>query len=190
MSTFTYSPTIPNPPNDPADDVFTMQNNSASINGIIAVDHIGFNVTGGGRHAQVTFNANNVPTPPVSPPVLFTDLPTNHGGAPTNPGLFFYSGNSAQSSDQFTIASNGSVLLMGGIILKWGTVTYLAAGGTQGFSFISAFPNNAFSISIQSQSNNIKAFAQANITSAAGFQIISNAVIGFNVNYYYIAIGN
>jgi hypothetical protein len=48
--TFPYSSAIPNPPNDPADDVFIMQTNSTSIADIIAVDHVGFNDPGGGQH--------------------------------------------------------------------------------------------------------------------------------------------
>jgi hypothetical protein len=48
--TIPYSSTIPNPPNDPADDVSTMQTNAGSIATIIAVDHVGFNVGGGGQH--------------------------------------------------------------------------------------------------------------------------------------------
>jgi hypothetical protein len=192
--TFSYNANLPNPPDDPGDDVAGMQTNTVSIGGLIAVDHVGFNLAGGGQHTQITFNANNVPTPPVSPPILFTNVPTAYGGTPSYPELFFYSGNSTQSSSQYVIppsmGGTGSVLLMGGIILKWGTVNYLMAGGAQSFNFTPAFPNAAFAVIVQSTSNQTKAFAQANIINQASFQIISNSPIGFNSNYYYIAIGN
>jgi hypothetical protein len=78
---FSYDGTIPNPPDDPADDVDQMQMNSASISSIIAVDHVGFNSLGpinappgsGGQHLQVTFNGNNVPAVDASLSYLFTN---------------------------------------------------------------------------------------------------------------------
>jgi hypothetical protein len=94
--TFSYNGAIPNPPNDPAADVGTMQQNATSIGNIIAVDHVGFNTAGGGQHKQVTFNANSVPAVfPVTPPVLFTNTVAGL------PQLLFYSGAAASSSSQY-----------------------------------------------------------------------------------------
>jgi hypothetical protein len=187
--TIAYSVNIPNPPNDPADDVSTMQSNAAAIGTIIAVDHVGFNVAGGGQHAQVTFNANNVPTPPVSPPVLFTDAPANHGGSGGNtvPELFFYSGNAPQSSNQFVLTGNGSVLLLGGIIIKWGQVGAAVNGNT--YTFASAFPNNVFSVVVTFNGASVPPnIVGTNGYTTTGFTFRSNAGGGVPVSY--IAIGN
>lgn len=74
---FSYDPTLPNPPDDPADDVDQMQVNSQSISDLISVDHVGFNTAGGGEHDQVTFNNKNVPGAQTDPKsVLYTDSGT------------------------------------------------------------------------------------------------------------------
>lgn len=137
--TYSYFNT-PNANDDPADDQPQMNTNFSSISSLISVDHVGFNVTGGGQHEKVTFNANNVPSVPTSPPVLFTD--TVNGISQ----LFFYSGDAAHSSSQYVYASNGSTLLLGGIILKWGT--YATGGDNANISFVSAFPNNCYQVLI------------------------------------------
>lgn len=49
MSTFTYYPNLPNPPDYPGDDAPGMQTNAGSIAGIIAQDHVAFNTSGGGN---------------------------------------------------------------------------------------------------------------------------------------------
>jgi hypothetical protein len=96
-----------------------LQGNNNANQTAFGIDHVTFTLADAGQHNKVTFNANNVPTPPVAPPVLFT----NTVAPITTPELFFYSGTQAQSGDQYvlgSLASNkGSVLLMGGIILKW-----------------------------------------------------------------------
>lgn len=73
--TFPYFPNIPNPPNDPADDVSSMQTNSQNIGGIIAVDHVGFNIPNGGQHNQISFALNQAsPALGAAGSVLFTNL--------------------------------------------------------------------------------------------------------------------
>lgn len=53
MTSFTYNPAIPNGPNSPSADQPIMKQNAASINSIIAVDHIGFNTNNGGWHTII-----------------------------------------------------------------------------------------------------------------------------------------
>lgn len=79
---FTYTTGVPNPPNLPAIDVGPMQVNTNSINSIIAVDHVGFNTSGGGKHLKVTFNSENPPAAlPVDPvSIEFTAKATSVGG--------------------------------------------------------------------------------------------------------------
>jgi hypothetical protein len=183
--TFSYNPNLPNPPDDPADDVPGMQINATSISNILAVDHVGFNVTGGGQHAKITFNANNSPTPPVSPPVLFTNNP---GSAPLNyPQIYFYSGNAAQSSTQYISAGAGSVLLFGGTIMKWGSGGITS--GSANITFASAFPNNCYVVltTIMATSGQTYSVTVSNV-STTGFTAHSPVTGG--PSFYYTAIGN
>lgn len=210
--TISYSFGIPNPPNDPADDVATMQSNALAISDIIAVDHVGFNFTGGGQHNQVTFNANRVPVfaPPsnaINPPVLFTN--TQDGKGNSLPGtlaeLFFYSGNTAQSKNQYNVtASNGSVMLPMGIIVKWGNQVF---SGTQnpGVTFTDAFPNACFGVWPSILNANYAGFtpsssnptpmnvltSQTGTNGTTGFtaRVTGNGSAG-NITYFWLAIGN
>lgn len=186
--TFSYNPSLPNPPNDPADDVPGMQVNSASISGLIAVDHIGFNVSGGGQHKQITFNSNNVPGSfPVNPPVLFTN--SIIGG---NNGLFFYSGTAAQSSNQYSnSASNGSVLLMGGIIIKWGSQSF---SGSQNpvVTFAQPFPNACFNVQLSLVNTMSATFTPQNVLTTTPTTTGFTARVGAAgaSTWYWLAIGN
>lgn len=134
---FTYNTGVPAAPNNPSNDQPQMLINTQAINAILGVDHVTFNNAAGGEHKQVTFEANNIPTPPVTPPVLFTN--TVAGLAQ----LFFYSGDAAHSSSQYVTGSNGSVVLLGGLIMKWAVVS---TGSVQNLTTLGVanFPNNAF----------------------------------------------
>lgn len=139
-----YNPTLPNPPDDPADDVSGMQTNAGSINTIWGIDHVSFAGPVAGTHKQVQFSLNNVPSLPTTFPTLFTNIVN------AVPQLFFYSGNASQTSSQYqrgvgSFSTGGSTFLFGGIILKWGQCN---VSGAQDISFAtecgSAFPNNGF----------------------------------------------
>lgn len=187
--TISYSTTTPNPPNDPADDVAIMQSNAAAISQALAIDHVGFNVSGSGQHNRVTFNANNVPVPPTSPPILFTNTVAGL------PQLFFYSGNAAHSSNQYVSSASGSSLLMGGMIIKWGSAT--SNGGPNAVTFASAFPNNCFSVIAQPINAGAATIANDYVyvsgQSTAGFNATGSrrtTLTAASVNFFYIAIGN
>lgn len=194
--TFSYDPTLPNPPNDPGDDVTQMQVNSASISQIISVDHVGFNaVSGGGFHNKVTFNANNVPVPPVSPPVLFTDTVAGL------PQLKYYSGDAAHSSDQYYLNQNagnafaqGSTFLFGGIILKWGFYEMANGVGTVNITFFKPFPNAAYSITfgsnVSGNPNNLPISQVVTLTTTGFTAARVNGSSGGIFRYYFQVIGN
>ena len=190
--TFTYFPNLPNPPDDPADDVAGMQTNSASIASLIDVDHVGFNTAGGGQHEQVTFNANNVPTPPVSPPVLFIN---NQDGAGNNlPGslseLFFYSGDSAHSKNQYNVTgSNGSVMLMMGIILKWGSQSFVGSQNPT-ITFTQPFPNNCFGVQLTLLNTNATVPAAWRLSTVTTSGWTGNIQVTGSTTLYWFAIGN
>ncbi len=207
--TFAYNGMIPNPPNDPASDVGTMQTNATSIGGIIGVDHVGFNIAGGGWHKQVTLPANNIPvidpgTMTYLQSVLFTNKAVPAPVVNLNQ-LFYYpaGANAAQSSSQYyNSATNGnaiqgSAILLGGIIIKWGTytipanainipITFANLGGAQ------PFPNGLFSISVT-----CTAFAVNNDILCTAINPVAGGFSGQRIgapastaNYSFIAIGN
>jgi hypothetical protein len=193
--TIPYSTSVPNAPNDPSFDQPDMKTNTQSINSIIGVDHVTFNTSGGGQHLQVTFNSNNVPTPPVSPPILFTNI---QDGAGNNlpgglPQIFFYSGDAAHSKNQYVSTTNGSTLLPGGMIMKWGTVN-IALGFTQTITFPVAFPNNCFtvvpSISVSTVAPSTATLTvQAGAFTTTGFTLTTSSTSKITT-ICYIAIGN
>lgn len=179
--TFSYFPNIPNPPNDPADDVSSMQTNSQSIGQIIAVDHIGFNTANGGIHKQVTFQNGNVPSLPSAVGILFTQT-----GSGSIPQLRYYTGSSAQSSDQYQIAAQGSVLLLGGIIIKWGTVVSAISGNT--YNFVTGFPNACWSVQVTANIASTIVPVGTNGFTQSGFTF--KASVGTGIPISYLAIGS
>lgn len=75
--TFSIDITIPNAPNDPAEDQPKMKQNYANISGYVSVDHVAPGTLGAGRHKQTTYNSNNVPAAPANPvSIAYTDAGT------------------------------------------------------------------------------------------------------------------
>jgi len=188
--TFPIDVNIPAANNDPADDQPLMQQNFSNINGYLQVDHTNPSATGAGQHKQVTFNSNNVPSLPTSFPTLFTN--NQDGGGNNLPGsvseLFFYSGTSTQSSNQYRALSTGSTMVLGGTILKWGSTGAVADNAT--VSFVTAFPNNCFAVLLTitdpnatSKTINVKSATLS--TSGFGVRVSSGSI-----SAYYLAIGN
>jgi len=60
--TFTFYTTIPNAPNDPADDQPKMLQNNIAISNLIGIDHVNFNNVNAGYH-KVVHLLNNAGTP-------------------------------------------------------------------------------------------------------------------------------
>ena len=182
MSSFTYITGVPAADNDPSVDQPNMVTNTNSIPGLIAIDHVSFNASNGGTHLQITFSSNNVPTVPTSPPVLFTNLDSNMTSQ-----LFFYSGNAAHSSTQYVQASNGSTMLLGGIIMKWGFSGQVASGTT--ISFTSPFPNNCFNVQLTVFDSTAKqTYINISAITTSGFTMMAAGSVP--VAFYYSAIGN
>jgi hypothetical protein len=145
-SPFTYSASIPNPPDDPADDVSQMQTNSGSINDLIAIDHVGFNNAIGGYHNIIHFQ-NQVVTPGSVAGIgqLFTEI------ANSDEQLFYESGGGVVTQltgPNAPLATvQGYTWLPGGILMQWGSVTFPAGSGshqTATQSFNINFPNACF----------------------------------------------
>lgn len=200
MTFWTFNSGIPAANNDPSVDQPGMLNNNISTIGILGTDHVTFNSNGpvgppnggGGQHLQISFNGNNVPSVPPNLPTLFVNI---QDGAGNNlpgslPELFYYSGSAAHSNNQYVSTANGSVLLMGGIILKWGVATLPGTGFNQSVSFPVSFPNNCFSVTaISTAASNGVTVAACAAMNPGGFTAIkssSSAVLPIT----YMAIGN
>lgn len=107
---FTYTTSIPATNNNPSDDQPDMQTNTNSINSLIAVDHVSFNNSAGGKHLQVTFNSENTPSSPTDPEsVLFTGT----GVAQSEADLKFINANATfllNSVRACAIANTGGII--------------------------------------------------------------------------------
>lgn len=177
-----YNLGIPAAGNNPSVDQPKMKDNNDNINNLIGIDHVAFNTSGSGKHLQVTFNSNNVPSIPTSPPVLFTN-----DDAFSIPQLFFYSGSAAHTSSQYVASTNGSTFLLGGMILKWGTST--ANNPALPVVFASAFPNQCFGVFLQPTDPGYTGSMVPITITASGFSARRQSGSG-NTGVFYLAIGN
>ena len=187
MSLYIYNSGVPNADNDPSVDQPDMLINAQSILGILGEDHVTFNNAVGGTHKQVRFSSSNVPSLPTLFPTLFVQTPV--GG--TKDELFFFSGSAAQSANQYDISTNGSVVLLGGIIIKWGSVG-LSPNGTV-VTFPVAFPNNCFNVQLTiNDSTQKQAFLNVSAKTTANFTIrtINSNGTPTSTGFFYLAIGN
>ena len=195
MTLWTFNSGIPASNNDPSVDQPDMLNNNASTLGLIGTDHVTFNTQGpigppngsGGQHLQVSFNGSNAPTVPTIVPTLFVN--TQDGAGNALPGgiqeLFFYSGSAAQGKNQYVSTANGSVVLTGGIIMKWGAPGLIGSP----LAFPVAFPNNCFSVQVTSTNPSYTGSFTVTAVSASSFTVTRTSGSG-NTGYYYIAMGN
>jgi hypothetical protein len=127
-------------------------------------------------------------------------LPSNHGGAPTYAQLFFYSSTAPRSSAQYVLTGNanaaakGSVLLFGGIIIKWGSYTLAPGVVNTPVTFANSFPNNVFSLTfgsnVSGSGNDLPIFSALTTAGFTGGRVNSTAPLGGTYTYNYIAIGN
>lgn len=193
MTAYSYNNGVPATNNDPSVDQPNMLINTQSINSIIATDHVGFNSTGpaggiGGQHLQCTFNGNNVPSLPATLATLFANNQDGNGNNLPNglSQLFAYSGSAAQSQLQYTLNSSsttyGSVMLFGGLIMKFGTVPSISNSGTT-VAFGEDFPTVCYGAIANGTSGG------AFITTSASVSGVTLTSRGGTVPGFYIAIG-
>lgn len=181
---FPIDVTVPGANNFPGDDQPLMQANFTNINGFLSVDHVNPGAVNNGFHKQVTFSApiSDPATPLDDKGYLYTKLVN------TVPQLFFLNKNGTQVS----ATSNGSVTVLGGIILKWG----FYSGPSATITFPTAFPNNCFAVFMQPAGTNpsvINDYVYVSSLTPSSFfatgtrrtQLQSN-----NIAAFYFAIGN
>jgi hypothetical protein len=187
MTSYSYSPTIPNPPNDPADDVGQMQTNSASIRSYLLVDHTDFGFIGNGQHNKVTFNTNVAGSVTNAVGCLHT----------TASNLFYLKGaTDIQLTGGATAVSNGSATLPSGIILKYGSVASSATGS--GFLQVTITYTTPFPTVFLSVIPTILSTASAASAHITSIDVPTSGRTSFVINYqsavpgtiYWVAIGN
>ena len=154
-----YNPSIPNPPNDPADDVFVMQTNAAAIAQYVAVDHVAFNTAVSGQHKQVTFNNVLSMDPDQTAPVSTLYTKDVNG----SPQLFFQNGDDPTDVEQissgggsglFVLYNPNVTVTVANITNLTGQGYYAIVGGITYFTinvgYASSTGNSAFSFQLPS----------------------------------------
>lgn len=193
MSSIAYQTGIPNPPDDPSQDVAIMQANANAINQIIAVDHIGFNVLKSGYHDVI-----KQPPKIVDPLVLVGIGQTYTKTIGGDQNLFYETGNGIinQLTGNFTPTSNnGTIIFPGGITIKWGLVNSTSNGVV---NFAPAFANNCFNVwtnpyFIGANPNGVASVSIKNTGAALDktkFTWVFNTSSGAYSGFFWAAIGN
>lgn len=186
--TFPIDTTVPAANNYPGDDQQPMQTNFSNINQYVQVDHTNPAATGAGQHKQVTFNSNNVPAVPTAPPVLFTN-----NDATSTPQLFWYSGSTTKTSNQYAInSSSGSGYALGGLIIKCGKFTAVSGSSvTLNYSGadnpLNPFPNNTLSVVVSVSNSSVTAGVADGSLNASSFRILKSNSSPATI--FFIAIG-
>jgi hypothetical protein len=143
MPNFTYTTDIPDAQHNPSNDQPDMKINTNSINGIIDVDHYGFNTSGGptdekgGTHRQVTLTNMGPPGLGQGDGVLFSQLHRGEAWPYWQNGL----GQNLMLGGPTTLAESGSVFLAGGVLIQWGQVSAspFSSGDSGTVSFTTTF---------------------------------------------------
>ena len=184
----TFNPNLPNAGDDPSVSQGQLLTNFTQLGLIFGsqatADHYALeDATAAlrGLHEHVTF------------PVVITDpdlvSPAGSVYTKTVGGLseLYYQNNGAASEKQITgattAAAQGSTVLCGGIILKWGIFTSSTAGTVN--AFVTAFPNNCWVV--VPNYGNLDEYVRSDTLTVNGFTAISHAFPGTG---YYVAIGN
>jgi len=201
MTFFEYNTTLPNPPDDPADDVAAMQTNTMSVAGWTEVDHVGFNNTLGGFHNIVTF-AKSFPFPASIP--LFVpgianlcagqtvnsdnqNWPVWRNNAPNGPYQIM-------GQNSAPLSTTGYITTSFGLIIQWGKVNK-PNSLTGNVTFPLTFPNAVFGIFFtlarNSNSSDSIWINTSGTNNNVGFAWKASTSLGNNGDFFFwMAIGN
>lgn len=198
MTDFNYIDTVPAAPNDPSVDQPNMLINTQSIEGIIAVDHQGFNTSTneGGYHTVIhqdplggTWNPVTRMGTPVAIPGVNQLLSLNWlpvaMGATTDTQLFAVTGNGGKSQLTGDNSASEGYVWSGGMLFQWGgellgtlnhqTGSILFKDDTNRPNCI-AFPTNCFIVTSTLTST-------SSITSDGTISITTISPTGFSWNF-------
>lgn len=195
-----FYPNIPASADAPKNDQPQMQINNASINSLIAIDHIGFSTTNGGYHT-VVHSVDNVTDPATvgtGVGMLYTKVVTLNSLTDTQ--LFYLTAGGGLNQLTGSAPQTNGYAFLAGIIINWGTVTLTVGTTTQTTVNLTSpnlsFPNNMFNVQValipnntsQNSSNNT---VSATIMSKSQFIItFAGTSAGNFPSAYWFAIGN
>jgi len=198
MTDFTYTLGIPAGSHNPSADYTGMQENYTSIDGLIAVDHFGFNDLNGGWHKQSTY-----PNVSVDPTTVAGQIALYSKQGAISSELFMIRDGNAGTAVNLTTSKVGSPSatpigvswLPGGILIQWGTLAVSNNTTFTPVSFTPSFPNACFNIvltmintqGITASANSL--FVRSGSVSTTGFQIFNTSSSSAQ-SAYWLAIGN
>jgi len=210
MTLFSYNLNIPAGTDNPSDDRPLMTENTNSTAGIIAVDHVGFDITNGGYHTISHQIPQSVPSAIAGIGQLFSQNITV--GSSTDTQLFYMTGQGSVSQLTGAFVSSPGYQWIGDVLLQWGLVIQVFAAGSTAVSatFKIPFPHNCFIVigtpfwnnatptSTSAASLSINSFSINNVPS--GGPTVTPPITGFSGvfttanstyrGFYWIAIGN
>lgn len=190
MPVIGYNLNIPFATNNPSTDQPNMLTNTNAINTWNNIDHNTFSASNAGTHKQVTLTNEAAPGFVGGSGVFYANVQSGQSWPFWQNAL----GSFQMMQAAIATTNNGSTLIPGGIILKWGIVTPLVSTTTTPVTFSPVFPNNCFNV----QATLINAGATGNEQTIS---IRSGSVVpgGFSYNYtggsayngfYWFAVGN
>jgi hypothetical protein len=159
MPSIPYTNNVPNPSNYPANDVNSMQQNTNSINSIVAIDHYTFADTNAGQHKQLTM-------PTITSPLAqsgFSSVEYTNSGVALNtaPQLFWQ--NSQSIFHISPIRAWGTFDTSGNAVgnQKWNVATVTTITGVSNITYSVTLAANSVN------SNNFCVFHSENYSSLA-----------------------
>jgi hypothetical protein len=205
MTTYTYDPTVPNGNDPPRNDQPFMQTNSASIFGIIGVDHVGFNIANGGAHKQTQLKETLGGSGTIPIGLLGNTYETIYSSVTSGSGDLWFVRGASPTGIQLTgpgtpsALANGYTFLPGGLLIQWGVVNTTSSSGTVTFSTANiAFPNNCFNVQTTAKYNSGVGTPSSQANYAPDSMSISPTSFNWTLvtssslwrGFYWIAIGN
>ncbi len=181
-----YQPNIPQPNQLLSLSQVDILTNFNQLNSVFGnVDHVAYSppITNSGKHNKSTYvqQASDPATAALEGAVYTKDI----GGVPTLVYRQQLSGTVSPILIGSSTAANPGSVNIGGIIIKWGGNVSLTSN-TEVVNFVSAFPNNCFSVVVTSQ--NSSQAAGSNTFTTSGFTCTHSG--GANLSVSYVAIGN
>jgi tail fiber protein gp53 len=196
---FVYTLGLPNPPDLPSTNVGDMQVNTNSINSLINVDHVGFNINGSGIHKQFTTTAQTVPGLGDGSLVIYGN--TLSGDTVTGPTYPWYTVDGVNGkllAGPSAASQNGYLYLPSGFIMQWGLNALSPYGTATNISFTTSpnimFPTACYNVqatmvyvTADNKPDEDSVFVKFATVTQSGFTLVSSASSGTFV--YWTAIG-
>lgn len=189
---YTYDPNVPASGNAPKNDQPTMQQNAASIQGLITVDHVNFGTSENGYHKVIHFKDQG------SDPLALAGYGQTYTKTVSGDQQLFYESGGGIVTQLTSLGKNtsgnfGYTSLPGGIILQWGFITIASDPHPYVFSSPNiSFPTRCANVSLTLDANT--ATSSTNNAYVIGTPTVNGFDWGFTgtTSYqyiYWIAIG-